>query len=118
LLIIAAKKGRSLSDQPLKRRGDVMKKGRNTAEVLDSACELDDIELLDDECQERRLVLKAAPPSRRTQLMAHGVKEIRCSCCNLIRPLAGAEESEEGWICEDCASEMMERPKYGGQKGR
>jgi hypothetical protein len=95
-----------------------MKKGRNTAENLGSDCELDDIELLDVEYQERTLILKAAPPSRRAQLMAHGVKEIRCTCCDRIRPLAGAEESEEGWICEDCVPETMREPKYGGQRGR
>ena len=50
--------------------------------------------------------------------MAHGVKEIRCSCCDGIKPLAGAEDSEEGWICEDCMLEMMQQPKYGGQRGR
>ncbi len=95
-----------------------MKKGRNTAEILGSDDELDGIELSDDGCEERTLILKAAPPSRRAQLMAHGAIEIRCTCCGQIRPLAGAEESEEGWICEDCVKEMMQEPKYGGQKGR
>ena len=56
----------------------VMKKGRNTAEVLDSDDALDDIELSGDECQERTVILKAAPPSRRAQLIAHGAIEIRC----------------------------------------
>lgn len=95
-----------------------MKKGRNTAENLSSDCEPDDIELSDGEYQERRLILKAAPPSMKAQLMAHGVQEIRCTCCNRIRPLAGAEESEEGWICEECVPEMMKQLKYGGQMGR
>jgi len=94
-----------------------MKKGRSTADILGEG-ELDDIELSEDGCQERTLILKAPPPSRRLQLMAHGAKEIRCTCCDQIRPLAGAEESEEGWICEDCVPEMMREPKYGGQRGR
>ena len=95
-----------------------MKKGKNTAEILDSDGELDDIELLDSKYQERTLVLKAAPPSKRVQLMAHGAIEIRCTRCNRIKPLAGAEECEEGWICEDCAQEMTQERKYGGQKSR
>ncbi len=93
-----------------------MKKGRNTAEILDSDIELDDIELSDDR-QERALILKAAPPSRRAQLMAHGAIEIRCIRCGQIRPLANAEEDEEGWICKNCVSAMTKKPKYGRQKG-
>ncbi len=52
-----------------------MKKERNTAENLGSDEELDDIELLEDEDQERTLTLKAAPRSRRFQLMAQGARE-------------------------------------------
>jgi len=101
-----------------------MKKGRNTAEVLDNDgndFDLDDLDLPDSEYQERTLVLKAAPPSRRAQLLAQGVVEIRCTYCNCVKPLAGAEESEEGWVCEDCVQAiqaMMEEPKYAGQRGR
>jgi LSD1 subclass zinc finger protein len=84
-----------------------MKKGRNTAEILDSDDEFYDIELSEGEGQERTLVLKAAPRSRRIQLMAQGAKEIRCICCHQIKSLAGAEESEEGWFCEDCIPEMI-----------
>ena len=80
-----------------------MKKGRNTAEIFSSDSELDDIKLSESIDQERMLILKAAPRSRRVQLIAQGAKEMRCVCCDQIRPLAGAEESEEGWICEDCA---------------
>jgi hypothetical protein len=95
-----------------------MRKGKNTAEVLDDY-ELDDIELADNEYQqERTLVLKAAPPSRREQLLAHGVVEIRCICCDQIKLLAGAEDAEEGWVCEDCVQELMQEPKFGGQRGR
>ncbi|OPY71534.1 MAG: hypothetical protein A4E63_01489 [Syntrophorhabdus sp. PtaU1.Bin050] len=80
-----------------------MKKGRNTAEILGSDNELNDIELSESIDQERTLILKTAPRSRRVQLIAQGAKEMRCVCCDQIKPLAGAEESEEGWICEDCA---------------
>ena len=79
-----------------------MKKGRDTAEILASNDGLDDIELSEDGGHERTLILKAAPRSRRVQLIAQGAKLIRCTCCHQIRPMAGAEESEEGWICEDC----------------
>jgi hypothetical protein len=79
-----------------------MAKGRNTAEILDNDDELHDIDLADNQYQERTLILKAAPPSRRAQLLAHGAIEIRCLCCSQIRPLAGAEEFEEGWVCKAC----------------
>ena len=79
-----------------------MKKGRNTAEILRDDDWLDDMELWEGGRQERTLILKAEPPSRKVQFMAHGVKEIRCTCCGRIRPIAGAEEAEEGWVCEDC----------------
>jgi len=85
-----------------------MKKGRNTAEILGSDGEHDDIELSEGGGQERTLILKAVPRSKKVQLMAQGAKEIRCICCDQIKPLAGAEEFEEGWICEDCLPEMMQ----------
>jgi hypothetical protein len=99
----------------LRRRSGIMKKGRNTAEILDSEGELDDIELSEGGGQERTLILKAVPRSRRVQLIAQGAKEIRCIRCGQIRPLAGAEESEEGWVCEDCVPEIMQEPKYAGK---
>ncbi len=83
-----------------------MKKVRNTAEILGGDYELDDIELSEDEGKERTLILKSEPRSRRLQLMAQGAKEIRCIYCNQIKPLSGAEELEEGWVCEDCVSEL------------
>jgi hypothetical protein len=95
-----------------------MTKGRNTAEILDSDDELGGIELSDNQYQERTLILKAPPPSRRAQLIAHGAIEIRCACCVQIKPLAGAKEFEEGWICEDCVPEIMQKPKYARQKGK
>ena len=85
-----------------------MKKARNTAEILGSDGDLADTELSEGGGQERTLILKAVPRSRRVQLIAQGAMEIRCIYCDQIRPLAGAEESEEGWICEDCVPAMMQ----------
>lgn len=81
-----------------------MKKGKNTAEILGSDDDFDDIELSEDVGPERTLILKAAPRSRRIQLIAQGAREIRCFVCNKIMPLEGAEESDEGWVCEFCIS--------------
>jgi hypothetical protein len=86
-----------------------MKKAKNTAEILGTDDELDEIELPEGGSQERLLILKTAPRSRRVQLIAQGAREIRCISCVQIRPLAGAEETEEGWICEDCMPKMTER---------
>jgi len=79
-----------------------MKKGRDMTEILGNDGGLDDMEVSDRECQERTLISKAEPSSRKVQFMARGAKEIRCTRCSQIRPIAGAEQSEEGWICEDC----------------
>ncbi len=78
-----------------------MKKGRNTAEILGSDEEFDDLELSEDGGREETLILKAPRPLR-VQLIKQGAREIRCACCYQIRPLARAEESEGGWVCEDC----------------
>jgi hypothetical protein len=95
-----------------------MKRGRNTAEILDHDDFPDDIELADNQYQERTLILKAAPPSLKTQLMAHGAVEIRCSYCSQIRSLARAEESEDGWICQHCLPKTKQKSKYRKQKER
>lgn len=87
-----------------------MKEGRNTAEIFDRNGEYDDIEKSEDGGNERTLVLKTVPRSRRGALIAKGAQEIRCICCRQIRPLARAEDSEEGWVCEECALEMMQIP--------
>ncbi len=63
--------------------------------------------------QDRTVVLRKEPLPRRVQLMAAGVKQIRCICCVRIRPIAGADELGEGWICEDCLSEAAEERKCG-----
>ena len=94
-----------------------MKKAKNTAEILGNDDELDEIELPEGGGQERSLILKTAPRSRRVQLIAQGAREIRCISCVQIRPLAGAEETEEGWICEDCLTEIMQNPNTSA-KGR
>ncbi len=90
-----------------------MKKNRRTARVSIYDEELEDLDLVDQRFQDRTLVIKQ-PPARKGQLMAQGVKEIRCACCIQIRPIAGAEEYHpEGWICEDCLSEAMQNRKFG-----
>ena len=93
-----------------------MKKGKNTAEILGSDNESDDMELSETGNQERTLILKATPPSRRLQLIASGAREIRCSCCRQIKPLAGAEDSDEGWVCKDCVK-TKQKGRYNRQKG-
>jgi hypothetical protein len=95
-----------------------MTKGRNTAEILGSDGELDDIELSESGDQGRTLILKAAPRSRRVQLIAQGAKEIRCMYCHQIRPLAGALEYEEGWICEDCVPKIIQESNCTGKRIR
>ena len=79
-----------------------MTKGRNTAEIFGNDGGLHDMELWKGERQERTLIFKAEPAWRKVHLMARGVEEIRCTRCGQIRPIAGAEQSEEGWVCEDC----------------
>lgn len=79
-----------------------MKKGKNTAEIIGGEDEFDEFELPDNVGQDRTLILKSAPRSRRVQLIAQGAREIRCFFCAQIRPLAGAEECDEGWLCECC----------------
>ena len=85
-----------------------MEKGRNMAEILGDDGEIDYSKLPDSGSQERTLIFKAAPRSRRGELIARGAKEIRCLYCRQIKPLARAEESEEGWICEDCVPEIKQ----------
>jgi hypothetical protein len=101
LLTIRTKRGDPFRINLWDEESEVMTKGIDTAEIISNDCGLDK-ELLDRARQERTLILKADPASRKVQFMAHGVKEIRCSRCSQIRPIASAEQSEEGWICEDC----------------
>ncbi len=96
-----------------------MKKGKKGNEIqrFDDE-ELDDLELPERPDNEPKLILKREPPDRKEQLMAHGVREIRCACCVQIRPIESAVEFSDGWICKECVSEAAEQPKYGGQRGR
>lgn len=91
-----------------------MTRGRNTAEILGGNGEVDEMELSESGDQGRTLMIKAAPRSRRVKLLVQGAKEIGCNCCDQIRSLACAVESEEGWICEDCLPEIMQEPTYKG----
>ncbi len=95
-----------------------MAKGRHAAAIPCSNDEPDDEGLPESENLERTLILTAAPRSRRVQLMAQGVKHIRCICCNQIRSLVSAIESEEGWICKDCAPVIIQKLNRVGKKGR
>ncbi len=79
--------------------------GRNTSAAEAYEGEWDYEETTpDDEGRDRTVVLIKAPIPRKLQLMALGVREIRCMCCIRVMPIAGAEELDEGWICEDCLS--------------
>jgi hypothetical protein len=78
-----------------------MKKGKNTAEIIGDY-DFDEFELVEGDSKDRTLILKTAPRSRRVQLIAQGAREVRCFYCDQIRPLAGAEEYDEGWLCEYC----------------
>lgn len=86
-------------------REDEMKR-KNTAEIFQGNDEADDISLFDDVITDRTLILKADPPSRKSQLIAGGAKEIRCAICNIVKPLFNAEESLDGWICGECSQKM------------
>ncbi len=92
------------------------KKSAAVAQEHDS--EVDDLEFSDQECLDRTLVLRREPLPRKVQLMSAGVREIRCVSCVRIRPIAEAEEVGEGWICEDCLSEALERWKRAGGHGK
>ena len=97
--------------------GDIMGRKTHAAKGHEGG-EFEEAEPPDQDCLDRTLVLRKEPVSRKVQLIAAGVKEIRCICCFRIRPIAYAEEFNEGWICEDCLSEATEERRYGGQRGR
>ena len=103
---------------PPERMDDVMGNKKNAARGHEEEWKSEETELSDEECQDRTLVLGKEPLPRKVMLIAAGVKEIRCICCFRIRPIAYAEEFNEGWICEDCLSEATEERRYGGQRGR
>ena len=58
------------SDLFCRRRRNIVKKGRNTAEIPGSDGELDDIKLPESSDQGRTLIFKAALQSKRVQLIA------------------------------------------------
>ncbi len=95
------------------RIGDIMGREKHAARRLDEERESGEMEPPDPELQDRTLVLRKEPLPRKVQLMAAGVKEIRCIGCLRIRPIAGAEELAEGWVCEDCLPEATEERRCG-----
>jgi hypothetical protein len=95
-------------------RGKAVKK--NAGKVMEQECWTEDMEP-PDEKQADRVILKKEPLPRKTMLLEAGVKEVRCIWCIRIKPLATAEELGDGWICEDCLSEMEDTRQYGGQRG-
>jgi len=90
---------------------------KNSVKNHEEEWELDETELQEEECMDRTLVLRREPLPRKVHLIAAGVKEIRCIACGQIRPIAGAEELGEGWICEECLIDAAEAGKCGGQRG-
>ncbi len=94
-----------------------MGKRKNVSQAVRDDEMLDDLESWEGRREDRTLVLKAVPRSRKVQLMAQGAKEIRCGCCGHIRPIAGAEEVGELWICEDCLPPGMRLQNTGEGKG-
>jgi hypothetical protein len=95
-----------------------MRKNKKTVEAAAPEWELEDVELPDQNNVDRVVVLRKEPLSRKAMLMHAGVKEIRCIYCVRIRPIAGAEELGDGWICENCLSEVEDTQRYGGQRGK
>jgi len=100
------------------RTGITMTNKKSVANIHEEECELEETGLADEEaCLDRTLVLRREPLPRKVHLMAAGVKEIRCISCSRVKPIAGAEELGEGWICEDCLSDAAEVRRCGGQRG-
>jgi hypothetical protein len=99
------------------RTGITMTNKKNAAKKHDEELELEETELDEEEYLDRTLVLRREPLPRKVHLIAAGVKEIRCIACGQIKPIAGAEELGEGWICEDCLNSSAEFGKVGGQRG-
>jgi hypothetical protein len=86
--------------------GDTMGRAVGSAKKQEEFFSLDEVELIE-ECEDRTLVLRRDPLPRKMGLIAAGAKEIRCISCNCVRPLAGAQEYGEGWLCEDCQTSVM-----------
>lgn len=97
--------------------GCVMKK-KNMIEPEEQEWELEDAEPFEPERMEGVLVLKKEPLPRKAKLIEAGVKEVRCIWCMRIKPIATAEELGDGWICEECLSDVETTQRYGGQRGK
>jgi hypothetical protein len=91
-----------------------MGKKRNGVKPEAQEWDSEDAELSDQEYADRVVVLRKEPIPRKVRLMDAGVKEIRCVHCVRIKPLAGAEELGDGWICGDCLSDAQARRNTGG----
>ena len=99
------------------RTGITMTNKKSVANIHEEEWDFEETGLPDEVCLDRTLVLRREPLPRKVHLMAAGVKEIRCISCSRIKPIAGAEELGEGWICEDCLSDAAEVGRCGGQRG-
>ncbi len=77
---------------------------RKNVATIANGYDLDDMEQPGGERQARMLLFTSEFRYRKAHLMNRGVKEIRCAGCNQIRPIAGAEQVEQGWLCEACLS--------------
>jgi hypothetical protein len=95
-----------------------MKKKGSSEPIMEQEFELEDTELPEQQYGDRILVLQREPLSRKTMLLHAGVQDIRCIWCIRVKALATAEELGDGWICEDCLSEMENIKRYGGQRGK
>lgn len=84
-----------------------MRRTTNEAEDLKGE-EPEGAEALDQEFQDRTVVLSKEPLPRKVKLIASGVEEIRCVSCRRVKPIADADEYGEGWICGECLSESKE----------
>jgi hypothetical protein len=93
-----------------------VKKTGNKKPNPETELDIDDIDFTDQQFGDRVLVLQREPVPRKTMLVHAGAQEIRCIWCKRIKPLASAEEIGDGWICEDCLSDMELSRKYGGQR--
>jgi hypothetical protein len=95
-----------------------MEKKDNDVEPVGSECGIEDTESFQEEYTDRIVVLKREPLPRKLKLMDAGVRDIRCIWCVRIKPIATAEDLGDGWVCEDCLSDMEDPRRYGGQRGK
>ena len=96
--------------------GDIMSRKMNAAGRQEEEYEIEETPEAELEYQDRTLVLRKEPLPRKVQLMAAGVQEIRCLNCVRVKPIAGAEEVGDGWICADCLSGAGKKTAGGKAK--